>query len=200
MGTRGRLFVITAPSGAGKTTLRNYLLRTHPHLYFSVSATTRRPRPGEVIHKDYHFLTQAEYDEYLRQDAFLEHAEVFGNYYGTLRAPIEEQLAAGVDVLLDVDTKGARQVRAKCPDAILIFIMPPSMEELERRLRSRGTETEEVIQRRLHEAQYEMDQRAFFDHMVVNDRLEDAQRALDRLMYADQCHEDTGDIRAAQPV
>jgi guanylate kinase len=200
MATRGRLFVITAPSGAGKTTLRDYLLRTHPELYFSVSATTRQPRPNEVIHKDYHFLTPAQYDAHLRRGEFLEHAEVFGNYYGTLRAPIEERLAAGVDVLLDVDTKGARQVKEQMPDAVLIFIMPPSMGELERRLRARGTESEEVIQRRLREAAVEMAQRDLFDHRVVNDRLEDAQCELDRIMYDEHIHEDTSDVVNAEPV
>ncbi len=180
---RGRLFVIAAPSGAGKTTLRDFLLTRHPDLYFSVSATTRRPRPGEVIHKDYHFMTKDVYDQHLAQGAFLEHAEVFGNYYGTLRAPVEEQLAAGRDVLLDVDTKGARQVKQRMPDALLVFIMPPSMQELERRLRARGADREADIQRRLREAQYEMDQRGIFDHIVVNDRLTDAQRALEQLFY-----------------
>ncbi len=180
---RGKLFVITAPSGAGKTTLRDYLLKANPDLYFSVSATTRRPRLGEVIHKDYHFMTTKEYEEHLTNGDFLEHAEVFGNYYGTLRQPIEERLNAGVNVLLDVDTKGARQVKEEIPDAVLVFIEPPSMAELERRLRSRGTEKEEVIQRRLHEAEVEMAQRDFFDHRVVNDNLDEAEKELDRLMY-----------------
>jgi guanylate kinase len=180
---RGKVFVIAAPSGAGKTTLRDYLLRTHPDLYFSVSATTRTPRPGEVIHKDYHFMSTAQYDAHLAHDDFLEHAEVFGNYYGTLRAPVEEQLRAGRNVLLDVDTKGAKQVKAKMPDAVLIFIMPPSLEELERRLRTRNTDSEDVIQRRLREARHEIDQRQHFDFIVVNDVLDDAQHALDAIMY-----------------
>lgn len=180
---RGRVFVITAPSGAGKTTLRDYLLRTHPALYFSVSATTRQQRPGEVIHKDYHFMSRPQYEEHLRNGDFLEHAEVFGNLYGTLRQPVEERLARGTDVLLDVDTKGARQVKDALPEATLIFIMPPSVAELERRLRARGTDSEEVIHRRLREARHEISQRDFFDHTVVNDTLENAQRALDAIMY-----------------
>lgn len=180
---RGRLFVITAPSGAGKTTLRDYLLTRHPDLYFSVSATTRQPRPGEVIHKDYHFMTVEEYQRHLANGDFLEHAEVFGNLYGTLRQPVEEALAAGRNVLLDVDTKGAKQVKEKMPEAVLIFIMPPSMEELERRLRNRKTETEETIQRRLREAHVEMAQRHFFDHIIVNDDLARAQRELEELLY-----------------
>jgi guanylate kinase len=178
-----KLFVIAAPSGAGKTTLRDYLLTRHPELYFSVSTTTRQPRVNEIIHKDYHFITPEEYDSHCEAGEFLEHAEVFGNYYGTLRQPIEEQLAQGRNVLLDVDTKGARQVKEKMPEAVLIFIMPPSMEELETRLRSRGTESEKVICKRLREAQYEMDQRHIFDHIVVNDKLEQAQRDLERIMY-----------------
>jgi len=180
---RGRLFVITAPSGAGKTTLRNYLLRAHPDLYFSVSATTRPQRPGEIIYKDYHFMTRAEFAERLGRNEFLEHAVVFGNSYGTLRSPVEEQLASGRDVLLDIDTNGARQVKERMPEAVLVFIMPPSTTELERRLRARGTETGEALRRRLREAEREMAQRSFFDHVVVNDKLEQAQQALDAIMY-----------------
>lgn len=180
---RGKVFVIAAPSGAGKTTLRDYLLHAHPDLYFSVSATTRTPRTGEVIHKDYHFMSKAQYDQHLAHGDFLEHAEVFGNYYGTLRAPVEEQLSQGRNVLLDVDTKGARQVKEQMPEALLVFIMPPSIEELERRLRTRNTDCEEVIQRRLREARYEIDQRQCFDFIVVNDTLSNAQAALDAIMY-----------------
>ena len=180
---RGTLFVITAPSGAGKTTLRDYLLDSHPDLYFSVSATTRCPRKNEIIHKDYHFISKEEYEKYLSDNEFLEHAEVFGNFYGTLRQPIEDCLEAGQNVLLDVDTKGALQVKEKMPDAMLIFIEPPSMEELENRLRGRGTENEEVIKRRLSEAKIEMDKRHLFDYIIVNDNLEQAQKDLDVLMY-----------------
>ncbi len=180
---KGKLFVITAPSGAGKTTIRNYLLENNPELYFSVSATTRQPRPEEVIHKDYHFMTQEEYNNHLNNNNFLEHAEVFGNYYGTLKQPILDRLEKGIDVLLDVDTKGARQVKQKISDAILIFIEPPSMEELERRLRSRGTESEEVICKRLREAEFEMAQRDFFDYRVVNDILENARKEIERILY-----------------
>ncbi len=182
-GKKGKLFVITAPSGAGKTTIRNYLLKNHPDLYFSVSATTRQPRPGEIIHKDYHFMTPEEYDKHLEKGNFLENAEVFGNYYGTLKQPIVDRLEKGINVLLDVDTKGARQVKEKIPEAVLIFIEPPSMEELERRLRSRGTECEEVICKRLREAEFEMAQRDFFDYRVVNDVLETAQKEIENILY-----------------
>ena len=181
-----RVFVIAAPSGAGKTTLRDYLLKHHPDLYFSVSATTRTPRAGEVIHKDYHFMTKEEYDRHRAQDDFLEHAEVFGNYYGTLRQPVEKNLRAGRKVLLDVDTRGARQVKQKMPEAVLIFIMPPSMEELEKRLRSRGTESEEIIQQRLNEARHEIARNDFFDYIVINDNLAAAQRALDCIIYSEE--------------
>ena len=180
---KGKLFVITAPSGAGKTTMRNYLLENYPNLYFSVSATTRQPRPAEVIHKDYHFMTQEKYNEHLENNNFLEHAEVFGNYYGTLKKPIVDRLENGVDVLLDVDTKGAKQVKEKIPDAVLIFIEPPSMVELERRLRSRGTESEEVICKRLREAAFEMEQRTFFDYRVVNDNLKTAQKDIENILF-----------------
>jgi len=182
---KGKLFVITAPSGAGKTTMRNFLLEKHPDLYFSVSATTRKPRAGEVIHKDYHFMSQDEYNEHLKNNNFLEHAEVFGNYYGTLKQPIVDRLEKGIDVLLDVDTKGAKQVKEKIPEAVLIFIEPPSMEELERRLRARGTESEEVIQKRLKEASYEMSQKDFFDFRVVNDKLKEAQKEINNILYPD---------------
>ncbi|RLD12330.1 MAG: guanylate kinase [Chlamydiae bacterium] len=180
----GNLFVITAPSGAGKTTLRNYLLKKHPDLYFSVSATTRQKRPGEIIHKDYHFISQEEYNNHLKNNNFLESAEVFGNYYGTLKHPIIERLKKGINVLLDVDTKGAKQVKQKLPDAVLIFIEPPSMEELEHRLRSRGTESEEAICKRLREAEFEMAQRDFFDYRVVNDNLEEAQKEIENILYS----------------
>jgi len=183
LNTKGKLFVITAPSGAGKTTMRNYLLENHPDLYFSVSATTRQPRPGEVIHKDYHFMTTEEYNKHLENGNFLEYAEVFGNYYGTLKQPIVDRLEKGINVLLDVDTKGARQVKEKIPEAVLIFIEPPSMDELERRLRSRGTESEEVICKRLREAEFEMRQRDFFDYRVVNDVLETAQKEIENILY-----------------
>jgi len=180
---KGKLFVITAPSGAGKTTMRNYLLENHPDLYFSVSATTRQPRPEEVIHKDYHFMTPEEYSKHLENGNFLEYAEVFGNYYGTLKQPIVERLENGINVLLDVDTKGAKQVKEKIPEAVLIFIEPPSMEELEHRLRSRGTESEEVIRKRLREAEFEMAQRDFFDYRVVNGVLETAQKEIENILY-----------------
>jgi guanylate kinase len=129
-GHTAKLFVIAAPSGAGKTTLRDFLLTRHPNLYFSVSTTTRQPRVNEVIHKDYHFITTNEYNQHCDNGNFLEHAEVFGNYYGTLRQPIEEKLQQGCNVLLDVDTKGAKQVKDQMPEAVLIFIMPPTMAEL----------------------------------------------------------------------
>jgi guanylate kinase len=183
LNTKGKLFVITAPSGAGKTTMRNYLLENHPDLYFSVSATTRQPRPEEVIHKDYHFMATEEYNKHLEDGNFLEYAEVFGNYYGTLKQPIVDRLENGINVLLDVDTKGARQVKEKIPEAVLIFIEPPSMDELERRLRSRGTESEEVICKRLREAEFEMGQRDFFDYRVVNDVLETAQKEIENILY-----------------
>ena len=169
--------------------MRDYLLRTHPDLYFSVSATTRQPRVGEVIHKDYHFMTRAEFDQRRDHDEFLEYADVFGNSYGTLRQPVEDKLATGCNVLLDIDTKGAAQVKARMPEAILLFIEPPSMAELERRLRTRGTESEEALQRRLHEAAREMAARHLFDEIVVNDVLVDAQQHLDAIMYPPPGHQ-----------
>ena len=128
-------------------------------------------------------MTPEEYDKHLEKGNFLENAEVFGNYYGTLKQPIVDRLEKGINVLLDVDTKGARQVKEKIPEAVLIFIEPPSMEELERRLRSRGTECEEVICKRLREAEFEMAQRDFFDYRVVNDVLETAQKEIENILY-----------------
>lgn len=169
--------------------MRDYLLRSHPDLYFSVSATTRQPRAGEVIHKDYHFMTRAEFDQRRVRNEFLEFADVFGNCYGTLRQPVEDKLATGCNVLLDIDTVGAAQVKERMPEAILIFIEPPSMAELERRLRARGTESEEALQRRLREATREMAARHLFDHVVVNDVLVDAQQRLDAIMYPPPRHQ-----------
>jgi guanylate kinase len=145
-----------------------------PHLVHSVSATTRAPRPGERDGVDYRFLTPERFDGSVRAGAFLEWAEVFGNRYGTLTAPVDRAIDAGKDVLLEIDVVGAAQIRARRPQAVLVFLMPPSADELERRLRDRGTEDRAALRRRLREARREMGERTWFDHVLVNDDVERA--------------------------
>jgi guanylate kinase len=175
---RGKLFVVSAPSGAGKTTLTRALLAADPALQFSVSFTTRRPRPGEQDGRDYFFVDRARFEAMIAAGQLLEHAEVFGNYYGTGRAQIEAHVSAGRSVILDIDWQGARQVRAAMPESVLVFVMPPSLAELERRLRGRATDSEEVIRRRLSEALADMGHWSEFDYVVIND---DVPQALDTL-------------------
>ena len=174
----GRLFVIAAPSGAGKTSLVYAAMQRDPTLSFSVSHTTRAPRPNEVDGRDYHFVTPQEFERMARSGAFLEHAEVFGNRYGTGRAATEAALAQGRGVILDIDYQGARQVRAQMPDVVDIFILPPSRATLERRLRDRRTDSAEAIARRLADSVNEISHWSEFRYVVVN---EDFERALQDL-------------------
>ena len=174
----GSLYVISAPSGAGKTSLVKALVESTAQVMVSVSHTTRPMRPGEVDGKDYHFTDVEHFREMIAAQAFLEHAEVFGNFYGTSRASILDQLALGMDVILEIDWQGAAQVRQQMPEATSIFILPPSREELERRLRGRGTDADEVIARRLAEAVSDMAHYQAFDYLVIND---DFNAALERL-------------------
>ena len=167
---RGRLFVIAAPSGAGKTSLVRALMERIPSLAFSVSFTTRRPRPNEVDGRDYHFVTPGEFERKVGADEFLEHARVFDNRYGTGRAEVEAALAAGQDLILEIDWQGARQVRERMPEAIDVFILPPSREALEERLRNRRSDSPEVIARRLRDSVSEMSHWDEFRYVVVNDR------------------------------
>lgn len=168
------LYVISAPSGAGKTSLVKALLAARANLAVSVSHTTRRQRPTEVDGRDYHFIDVARFEQMVAAGAFLEHARVFDNCYGTGRAQLEAQLAAGRDVVLEIDWQGARQVRAALPGCISIFILPPSRAALEQRLRGRGTDSPEVIARRLADAVADMSHWSEFDYVVVNDRFEQA--------------------------
>lgn len=167
----GNLYVVAAPSGAGKTTLVRLLLEREP-VQLSISWTTRGPRPGEENGREYHFTTVDEFQAMISRQEFLEWAEVHGNYYGTSKKWIADRLAEGSDVLLEIDWQGAQQVRAEFPEAIGVFILPPSMEELTRRLTGRGTDAAEVIERRLAAAQAEMRHVGEFDYVIVNDRLE----------------------------
>jgi guanylate kinase len=177
-GGRGRLFVVTAPSGAGKTTLIKWLLAEDPGIAFSVSYTTRAPRKGEQDGRDYCFVSRAEFERMIAADELLEYARVFDNFYGTGREPVERDLSAGRNVLLDIDWQGAAQVRSRLRDGVFVFIMPPSFDELARRLRSRGTDSAEVIARRLSEARADMARWSDFDYVIVNEDLATAQEAL----------------------
>jgi guanylate kinase len=172
--TQRRLYILSAPSGAGKTSLVKALLAARPGLAVSVSHTTRTPRTHEVDGRDYHFVSKPRFAELIAAGDFLEHAQVFDNHYGTGREQVEAKLAAGHDVLLEIDWQGARQVRAASPQCISIFILPPSRATLEQRLRSRGTDCEQVIARRLADAADDMSHCREFDYIVVNDRFEQA--------------------------
>jgi guanylate kinase len=174
----GQLWVIAAPSGAGKTSLVRKLLERDPHLRFSISYTTRAPRAAEVDGRDYFFVPKAKFLEMVKDEAFLEHACVFDNWYGTSREHVESLLAAGSSVVLEIDWQGARQVRERAPASRSIFILPPSIAELERRLRGRKTDTEAVIKRRLKDALGDMTHWDEFDYVIVNDEFD---AALDRL-------------------
>jgi len=174
----GRLVVISAPSGAGKTTLVRTLLAADPSLKFSISYTTRPRRPREQHGRDYFFVEPGVFRHMIKAGEFLEHAEVFGNYYGTGKRHVQALIDAGVTVLLEIDWQGARQVRAQAPNALSVFILPPSPAELARRLRGRGTDAEEVIRRRLDEALADMSHWEEFDHAIINDDLDQAVQAL----------------------
>lgn len=176
--TRGNLFIISAPSGAGKTTLARGLNEALPDTVFSISHTTRPQRRNEVHGVDYYFVTESEFREMVDRGEFLEYARVFGNWYGTSKAAVRNLMAQGRTVLLDIDWQGARKVRSKMPGCGSIFIMPPSMEELENRLRSRGQDSEAVIQQRMEQARNEMRHADEYDFEVVND---DFERALQML-------------------
>jgi guanylate kinase len=175
---RGRLIVLAAPSGAGKTTLVHALLARLPDLVFSVSYTTRSPRAGERPGTDYFFISRDEFVRMVEAGAFLEHAQVFDNWYGTGIEHVNEILARGRSVLLEIDWQGARQVKSRSPDACTVFILPPSVAELERRLRGRGTDSEERISRRLRDALSDISHWAEFDYAVVNERVDAAADAL----------------------
>ena len=182
---RGRLFVIAAASGTGKTSLVKALMQRAPTLHFSVSHTTRKPRPNEVPGCDYHFVDHATFRRMIDAGEFLEHASVFDNLYGTSQAAVEAALARGEDLLLEIDWQGAQQVRKRLPEAIDVFILPPSRAALEERLRGRGTDSPEVIARRLADSVTELSHWGEFRYVVVNDRFEDALADLERIVAGD---------------
>jgi guanylate kinase len=176
------VFVITGPSGVGKGTLIRGLRARVPELELSVSATTRAPRPGERDGVDYYFLTPEQFEEHVRAGDFVEHATYSGNRYGTLRAELERRLHAGTPVVLEIEVQGARQVRQAMPEAIAVFIAPPSREALRARLLGRGTDTSEQVDQRLATAERELEAQPEFGHVVVNDRLEDATAELEDIV------------------
>jgi len=181
------VFIVSAPSGSGKSTLVNRLLERDPLIDFSVSFTTRRPRGQERNDGgSYHFIERAEFEARIARDEFLEYAEVFGNYYGTHIGVLENARAAGHDLLLDIDVQGARQLKERIPDAVSIFVLAPSREILEKRLRARSEDSEEVIARRLKEAAGEIRNYAAYDYVVINERVEESVRTLEAIVTAER--------------
>src|SRR6266853_6415228 len=189
-GMSGILYIISAPSGSGKTTLVNELRQYVPHLEFSVSFTTRPPRGSEQDGREYHFITRGEFENMIDRDEFLEYALVFGNYYGTTKSVLQHAKERGNDLLLDIDVQGERQVKKKMPDAVSIFVLPPSRAELESRLRKRSqsenVHAEEVIRRRLDEARREIENYPNYDYILVNDRLEQSVNQLQAIVLAER--------------
>lgn len=187
---QGTLYIVSAPSGAGKSSLINALLRKFnldDSLRLSISHTTREPRPNEVNHESYHFVSIPEFEELIARDAFLEYANVFGNYYGTSKEIINEWLSQGKDVFFDIDWQGARNIKAKMPDAIKIFILPPSLSELQRRLISRGQDSPEVISKRMAAAMSEISHYDEYDYVIINDNFDESLLQLRSIILSTRC-------------
>jgi guanylate kinase len=185
--SRGVLFVVTGPSGVGKSTLIRHVRDVVPHLSFSVSATTRSAREGETDGVDYFFLSEAAFQNHLDADRFLEHAEVYQYRYGTLQEPVEQALSQGQSIILDIDLKGARQIRKKMPEAVFIYILPPAVSALRTRLIRRGTDSDEVIQRRMTQVEEQLSGCGEYDYLVVNDELEEAKTVIQSFFIAEIC-------------
>jgi guanylate kinase len=184
---RGLMLVLSSPSGAGKSTLSRRLLQSDPLISMSVSATTRQKRPNEVDGKDYVFVTQPRFEEMVREGAFLEHATVFGNRYGTPKEPVDKILAEGRDVLFDIDWQGAQQLAQKAKDDLVrVFILPPSRAELERRLKERAEDSKEVVARRMAEANNEISRWSEYDYVIINDDVQRAQAQLEAIVAAER--------------
>lgn len=184
---KGNLIVLSGPSGAGKSTVVAQLLSERENLYFSVSYTTREPRSGEEDGVNYNFVDRAEFERMIAAGELLEYAQYVDNYYGTSLKIIQEKLEQGIDVLLDIEVQGAAKVHSKCPDAPLIFIIPPSFEELSRRLHGRNTDDEEVINGRLERAREEYKQIPNYDYLVVNDKVSEAVAEIEAIILAQKC-------------
>lgn len=187
---KGVLAVVSGFSGAGKGTLMKALLRDHESYALSISATTRQPREGEVDGREYFFLTREKFEQMIAEDAFIEYAQYVGNYYGTPKKYVEDCLSAGKDVILEIEVQGAMNVKKLFPDAVTIFVAPPSAAELKKRLEGRGTETQEVIAGRMKRAQEEADLMDFYDYLLINDDLEESTRELHELIV--QSHKKMG--------
>ncbi len=185
---RGKLFVVSAPSGCGKGTILGEILKD-PKYFYSVSATTRQPRDNEKDGVHYHFMQKQQFEALIEQDAFLEHALYCKNYYGTLKAPIEEHLSQGQHVILEIEVQGAMQVRKLRPDAVFIFIAPPSLSVLRERLEKRGTEPAEIIAQRVEQAERELKLAPQYDYVVVNDVLDDAIADFSAIVRAEECRQ-----------
>lgn len=198
----GTIFIISAPSGSGKTTLTRELLSTVPGLEFSISYTTRPPRGSEQNGREYFFVGREEFEKMLARDEFLEHADVFGHYYGTARSYLEDARRRGTDLVLDIDVQGARQLKAKLPDAVSIFILPPSRRDLESRLRRRSEaehmDDEQVIERRLRTAAREIESYPIYDYILVNDRLETSVDELKAIVVAERARRAGGPLSPEQ--
>ena len=187
MSDKGRLIVLSGPSGAGKSTVVFKAVEDRKDVCFSISVTTRKPRPNEVDGREYFFVEPDRFKEMVANDELLEHAEYVANSYGTPRAYVEKQLEAGMNVLLDIEIQGARQIHEKMPDAVKIFIVPPSMEELKRRLEGRGTDTSRAIEARLIRARQEYAEADFYDYIIVNDDADRAAQELSAIITAERC-------------
>ena len=191
VGRRGLMLVLSSPSGAGKTTIGRMMLARDQHITLSVSATTRQPRPGEVDGKDYHFLTVEQYKEQVKSGQFLEHAKVFDNYYGTPKAPVEAVLGRGLDMLFDIDWQGAQQLAQNArSDLVSVFILPPTVAELKRRLTDRGSDSDEVVTKRMAKAEAEMSHWREYDYIVINDDLERSVNAILGILHAERLRRD----------
>lgn len=187
---RGKTFIICGPSGVGKGTVVARLLAEDPSLYFSVSATTRSPRPGEEDGKHYHFLSREQFQQWIDEDAFLEHAEFVSNRYGTPKLYVDQAMEQGRDVILDIEIQGAEQVHTKRPEAVRIYIAPPSWEELERRLTGRGTEDADKVRSRLARGREEFAAARDFDYFVINDTVDQAVAEIRAILCAEHCRPD----------
>lgn len=185
--THGKLIILSGPSGSGKSTILRGVMARLPQAYFSVSATTRDPRPGEEPGRDYYYVTQEDFYETAGVGGFLETSHHFSNWYGTPAQPVREKLETGTDVLLDIEVKGAAQVKEKMPEAVTIFLFPPSMEILEQRLRARDTDKEEKILRRLERAREEYARALFYDYLVINDTIDEAIEEVLAIIKAEHC-------------
>lgn len=183
----GLLIVVSGPSGSGKGTVLAEVFKKRSNIFYSVSATTREPRPGEINGTHYYFLTKDEFESMINNGGMLEHATYCGNYYGTPKAAVEKKCASGSDVVLEIEVQGAMQVKKVCPDCVTVFIAPPSLDVLEKRLRGRGTEEDTVVKKRLEQAAVELDCAKDYDYIVVNDTVTEAAHKIDCILTAEKC-------------